>query len=169
MGKAVFTFQLKICVLIISLLPLFANAEIYRWTDENGKIHYSDKAPPGVKAEKKAYTNVATPWRKIPKSEVVRDKAVSDEQSDTVKNSSVDTKNNEELSPEKSDKKNNKKTKRLKAKKTDSSSTDDSSSDDSSAPVRLNKKDKSSSTPAKRAADIKKTYKKAKQNYNKTK
>ncbi|WP_201350276.1 DUF4124 domain-containing protein [Neptunomonas japonica] len=158
-----FTFRLKIGVLLICLMPLLASAEIYRWTDENGKIHYSDKAPVGVKAEKKTYVNVATPWRKIPKPEVPSEEGVQNEQSDSVESPSAAKSNNEELSADKSDKKNNKKTKRLKVK------DDSSSSDGSSVPARLNQKDKSSSTPAKRAADIKKTYKKAKENYNKTK
>lgn len=157
-----FTLRLKIGALLICLMPLLASAEIYRWTDANGKIHYSDKAPPGVKVEKKTYANVATPWRKIPKPEVRSDEGVPAEQPDSAERANIDQSNNEELSAEKSDKKNNKKTKRLKVK------ADSSSSNDSSVPARLNQKDKSSSTPAKRAADIKKTYKKAKENYNKT-
>jgi len=32
------------------LTPILVNAEIFKWTDENGKIHYSDK-PTGVKAK----------------------------------------------------------------------------------------------------------------------
>ncbi|WP_211224933.1 DUF4124 domain-containing protein [Neptunomonas japonica] len=158
-----FTFRLQIGALLICLMPLLASAEIYRWTDENGKIHYSDKAPPGVKVEKKTYVNVATPWRKIPKPEVNSEEGVLVGQSDSVESSSTEKSDNSELSADKSDKKNNKKTKRLKVK------DDGDSPSDSSVPARLNQKDKSSSTPAKRAADIKKTYKKAKENYNKTK
>jgi len=35
----------------IVLSPLLSQAEIYRWTDENGKVHFSDK-PVGDKAKK---------------------------------------------------------------------------------------------------------------------
>ena len=30
---------------VLSLLPLSAVAQVYTWTDENGKVHYSDKKP----------------------------------------------------------------------------------------------------------------------------
>jgi len=43
------------------LMPLLVNAEIFKWTDENGKIHYSDK-PTGVKAKEiKINVTPATP------------------------------------------------------------------------------------------------------------
>jgi hypothetical protein len=121
--NVVLTFQLKIWVLVISLLPLLASAEIYRWTDASGKIHYSDKAPPGVKAEKKAYANVATPWRKMPKPEAVSDEVV-DVPTKITEKPSIESSKSEELSVKKSDKKNNKITNPAKAK-TSSSSSDD--------------------------------------------
>lgn len=157
-------FQFRTLVLIVLLSPAFANADIYRWTDETGKIHYSDKKPPGVTAEKKSYANVATPWRKVPKPErVITDEVVAD---DASKPERVEEKVNQqgegELSQDRNDKKDNKKTKRLKAKK-----TSDTESSDPSEPVRLNKKDKTSSTPAKRTADIKENYKKVKEEYRK--
>lgn len=164
MENAVLGFQFKTLALVMILLPTLASAEIYRWTDETGKVHYSDKKPPGVKAEKKAYLNVATPWRKVPKPERATNEGLAAD--DAAKTSGADPKvdpqSDEELSKDKNDKKSNKKTKRLKAKQ--ASDADDS---DATEPVRLNKKDKSSSTPAKRAADIKKTYKKAKEEYRK--
>ncbi|MFY0656880.1 MAG: DUF4124 domain-containing protein [Neptunomonas phycophila] len=40
-------------------------ADIYRWVDEQGVVHYSDQAPAGVDAQKKAYNNVATPFRNV--------------------------------------------------------------------------------------------------------
>lgn len=36
--------------LILLLLPLAALAGGYRWTDENGKVHFSDKPPPDAEA-----------------------------------------------------------------------------------------------------------------------
>lgn len=164
MEKAVLSFQLKTWVLVVSLLPMLASAEIYRWTDANGKTHYSDKAPPGVKAEKKTYVNVATPWRKIPKREVPDDEELSSADENDEENTDSQTSENAELSEDSADKKDKKKTKRLGA----SAETNSFLSDANSTPARLNQKDKSSSTPAKRASDIKKAYKKAKQDYNKT-
>ncbi|MEN3353405.1 MAG: hypothetical protein V7640_1563 [Betaproteobacteria bacterium] len=38
--------SLKLLVVLITLAPLHANADLYRWTDEKGSIHYSDRAPP---------------------------------------------------------------------------------------------------------------------------
>jgi len=32
------------------LLPLAAQAQIYRWTDEQGRTRYGERPPPGVKA-----------------------------------------------------------------------------------------------------------------------
>lgn len=157
-------FQFRTLALIILLSPALANADIYRWTDETGKIHYSDKKPPGVVAEKKSYVNVATPWRKVPKPErAITEEVVADDAAKPEGGEVKDHPQSEgELSQEKKDKKDSKKTKRLNAKK-----ASDAESNDTSEPVRLNKKDKSSSTPAKRTADIKETYKKAKEEYRK--
>ncbi|MBE0624993.1 MAG: glutaredoxin family protein, partial [Burkholderiales bacterium] len=30
---------------LLLLLPLLAQAQLYRWVDENGKVHYSDRVP----------------------------------------------------------------------------------------------------------------------------
>lgn len=157
-----FGFQFRALTLIIILLPALANAEIYRWTDETGKVHYSDKKPAGITAEKKAYVNVATPWRKVPRPERTADEQATDDVT-KQEEATVKSQTDEELSKDKNDKQGNKKTKRLKAKLT----SDDVESSEQSEPVRLNQKDKSSYTPAKRVADIKETYKKAKEEYHK--
>lgn len=34
-------------LLLFCLLPLIGFAESYRWTDEDGKVHFSDQPPPG--------------------------------------------------------------------------------------------------------------------------
>ena len=34
------------------LLPSVLVADMYKWVDENGKVHYSDSPPPGKKAKK---------------------------------------------------------------------------------------------------------------------
>jgi len=39
-----------VSTLMLALISLTAHAEIYKWTDENGKIHFSDK-PVGEKAK----------------------------------------------------------------------------------------------------------------------
>lgn len=37
--------------LFVALLPVVASAEVYRWVDQTGTVHYSNEAPPkGVKA-----------------------------------------------------------------------------------------------------------------------
>ena len=38
--------SLKLLVVLITVAPLHANADLYRWTDEKGSINYSDRAPP---------------------------------------------------------------------------------------------------------------------------
>ena len=45
---------MKTPVIIIAfiLLPVTSNAEIYRWTDENGKVHFSDQKPWQTESEK---------------------------------------------------------------------------------------------------------------------
>lgn len=35
-----------LCVLVLMLAGFSAEAKLYKWTDENGKVHYSDKMPP---------------------------------------------------------------------------------------------------------------------------
>lgn len=38
--------KLRILLLCVMILPLLANAEIYKWKDKDGKIRYSDVPPP---------------------------------------------------------------------------------------------------------------------------
>jgi hypothetical protein len=33
-------------IILACLLPMTAQAEVYRWTDEEGRVHYSDAVPP---------------------------------------------------------------------------------------------------------------------------
>jgi hypothetical protein len=33
-------------IMLACLLPVVAQAEVYRWTDEDGRVHYSDAVPP---------------------------------------------------------------------------------------------------------------------------
>ena len=35
-----------ISVLVFLLIGFSVEAKLYKWTDENGKVHYSDKMPP---------------------------------------------------------------------------------------------------------------------------
>jgi glutaredoxin len=42
----------KILVLLISFFSMAVNAEIYKWTDSAGKIHFSDQKPDNAKTEK---------------------------------------------------------------------------------------------------------------------
>lgn len=39
----------KFLLVILLMLPLVAAADIYQWTDEQGRIHFSDKPIPGAK------------------------------------------------------------------------------------------------------------------------
>jgi glutaredoxin len=41
----------RFLLLALLALPLAASADIYRWTDAQGKVHYSDSPPPEVKAQ----------------------------------------------------------------------------------------------------------------------
>ena len=46
----------KIAVLLfMSALAVSANAELYKWVDENGEVHFSDKKPAGQDYEEKEY------------------------------------------------------------------------------------------------------------------
>lgn len=47
-----------VCSLILSILP--AQAEIYKWRDEHGRIHYGDR-PVSKEAEEIKYKSSATP------------------------------------------------------------------------------------------------------------
>ncbi len=46
--KRLFTF---ITVIIVTLLPAVVNSEIYRWVDENGKVHFGDRKPAAREVE----------------------------------------------------------------------------------------------------------------------
>ncbi|MGH8481411.1 MAG: DUF4124 domain-containing protein [Nevskiaceae bacterium] len=37
--------------LLLAALPLAAGAEVYRWVDEKGQVHYTQTPPPGKDAE----------------------------------------------------------------------------------------------------------------------
>lgn len=37
-------------LLALCALPLLAGAQVYRWVDEQGKVHYTDKPPPEARA-----------------------------------------------------------------------------------------------------------------------
>jgi hypothetical protein len=43
-------FLLAICLSYIVLTPLYAQ-QIYKWTDENGSVHYSDRPDPDAQTE----------------------------------------------------------------------------------------------------------------------
>lgn len=38
----------RFCALVLMLLPLAAAAQVYRWKDDQGRIHYSQVPPPGA-------------------------------------------------------------------------------------------------------------------------
>lgn len=38
-------------ILVAVMLSVTAQAEVYRWVDDNGRVHFSDKAPVGGKAQ----------------------------------------------------------------------------------------------------------------------
>ncbi|WP_179957657.1 DUF4124 domain-containing protein [Exilibacterium tricleocarpae] len=40
----------RLGLLVLVALPLWAPAEVYRWVDENGKVHFSDRKPQGKAA-----------------------------------------------------------------------------------------------------------------------
>lgn len=42
---------MKTLCLILALLPLLASAEVYKWTDENGNVHFGDRPKNLNKAE----------------------------------------------------------------------------------------------------------------------
>lgn len=41
----------RLVLALIATLPLICSAEIYRWTDENGRVHFGDKPKDKDKAE----------------------------------------------------------------------------------------------------------------------
>ncbi|MBS1209870.1 MAG: hypothetical protein H6R19_2268 [Proteobacteria bacterium] len=46
---------MRVSLIVLSLMALLASlnvsAEVYRWTDKDGKVHYSDAPPPEVDAQ----------------------------------------------------------------------------------------------------------------------
>ena len=42
--------------------PVFAADEVYRWVDADGRVHFADSPPPGIKAERiaSAHANAAS-------------------------------------------------------------------------------------------------------------
>ncbi len=53
------TFLLLVCLMFAGL-PL-ANAEVYKWVDEDGNIHFTDTPPPKQKTEEVKIQRAATP------------------------------------------------------------------------------------------------------------
>lgn len=43
--------RILILLSVLSLLPLSAFAQVYTWRDAQGRVHFSDKAPAGQKAQ----------------------------------------------------------------------------------------------------------------------
>jgi len=41
--------MMRICLLILCLFPLLCSAAVYRWVDNKGSVHYSDKPRKGAK------------------------------------------------------------------------------------------------------------------------
>ena len=50
---------LILLLLLIIATPLYA--AVHRWTDENGNVHYSDRAPAGQKEKSEIHINVSKP------------------------------------------------------------------------------------------------------------
>ena len=48
-------------LLLCCLLPLIGFAESYRWTDEDGKVHFSDQPPPGRDSDKAEQIELKAP------------------------------------------------------------------------------------------------------------
>ncbi len=164
----------KIAIFTLVAFPALAPAEIYKWVDENGKTHYGDKAPHGVKAEKKEYKSVATPWRAVPKETYARPDADSEEtaaQDGDPDNVSEQSPNESEKSDqqEPSDTKSTRKedrNKSIKAKK----KAGDTENTASKKPAKLKDQDKASeNSPNKRISNIKEKNKQAKEDYRKSK
>ena len=65
---AAFTCSYALCGCLLTLSPQTLSADYYRWVDENGTVHFSEKPPKGnIKAEKHrtvipvSYTNLTLP------------------------------------------------------------------------------------------------------------
>ena len=95
-------FMLKnffILVIFLGLLPLATQAAIYKWVDEDGKVHYSQQKPQNIKTEK-IKVNTRTPentstYSKPSLKQKDTDKQASDKPANT-------SKQNADKKPEKS-------------------------------------------------------------------
>jgi hypothetical protein len=70
--------RLSVAIAIALCVALPASAQMYKWVDENGKVQYSDKPPPGnVKTEKlrKPATASSTPAASEAKGGATKDAA----------------------------------------------------------------------------------------------
>ena len=57
---------MKVRILLLAVLwPALASAEIYKWTDATGKLHYSQNPPPGTTK----FEKVTPPPPPLPPSE----------------------------------------------------------------------------------------------------
>ncbi|WP_317929975.1 DUF4124 domain-containing protein [Halioxenophilus sp. WMMB6] len=43
--------MLATCAVVLAAMPGYLNAQIYRWVDDNGKVHYSDRKPETNRAD----------------------------------------------------------------------------------------------------------------------
>ena len=50
-------------VLLLLILPCFVQAEMYQWRDEQGQIHFSDRAPPRIQADEVALPEVLNGYK----------------------------------------------------------------------------------------------------------
>lgn len=55
--------RLLVAFAVILMMPVSSLAQVYKWTDENGKVHFSDQKPESIQAEEvrvnvNTYTNV---------------------------------------------------------------------------------------------------------------
>lgn len=74
-------FQLGIAMCLFLVLPV--QAEIYKWTDEQGRVHFSDKPPtedtPGYQSRTPASAGNASPQKTLTDAERrARQKKLSD-------------------------------------------------------------------------------------------
>jgi len=62
--------------ILMMVFAVLASAEVFKWVDENGKVHYSDKKPEKAEAETvelkvNTYTNVSDPATAVGRGEKV--------------------------------------------------------------------------------------------------
>ncbi len=50
-------------VLLLLILPCFVQAEMYQWRDEQGQIHFSDRAPAQIQADEMALPEVQNGYK----------------------------------------------------------------------------------------------------------